>query len=135
LGRDHLNLELGSNHLMADTKKDRPTYATDYVKGDWDKAVFLDNPHTDNLMSAMLNLGAEFWAMRRRQMVVEKLLDQKGTIDRATIEAYNPSEEERVAWTAERDDFIERTFSVLTRVGERVGGNMPSAKVPPLNKG
>ena len=119
---------------MADAKKERQTYATEYVKGDWDKAVYLDNPHTDNLMSAVLNLGAEFWAMRRRQMVVEKLLDQKGTISRAAIEAYNPTEEERAAWTAERDDFIERTFSVLTRVTDKVGGAMPAAKVPPLNK-
>ena len=120
---------------MADAKKERETYAVDYVKGDWDKAVYLDNPHTDSLMSAVLNLGAEFWAMRRRQMVVEKLLDQKGTVSRQTIEAYNPTDEERVAWAAERDDFIERTFSVLTRVAEKVGGTMPSTKVPPLNKG
>ena len=47
---------------MAEIKKEHQTYATDYVKGDWDKAVYLDNPHTDNLMSAVLNLGAEFWA-------------------------------------------------------------------------
>ena len=120
---------------MAEAKKDRQTYATDFIKGDWDKAVYLDNPHTDNLMSAMLNLGAEFWAMKRRQLVVETLLSQKGTIDRATIEAYNPTEQERVAWTAERDDFIERTFSVLTRVAEKVGEKMPAAKVPPLKKG
>lgn len=120
---------------MAEIKKEHQTYATDYVKGDWDKAVYLDNPHTDNLMSAVLNLGAEFWAMRRRQMVVEKLLDQNGAVDRAKIEAYIPTDEERVAWSAERDDFIERTFTVLTRVGERVGGAMPAVKVQPLKKG
>ena len=120
---------------MADTKKDRQTYATDYIKGDWDKAVYLDNPHTDNLMSAVLNLGAEFWALKRRQLVVEKLLDQKGTVSRATVEAFNPSEEDKAAWQAERDDFIERTFSVLTRVADKSYNITPTAKVPPLKKG
>lgn len=120
---------------MADKKKDRQTYATDYIKGDWDKVVYLDSPHTDNLMSAVLNLGAEFWALKRRQLVVERLLDQKGTISRATVEAFNPSDEDKVAWQAERDDFIERTFSVLTRVTDKTYNSAPTKKVPPLKNG
>ena len=44
---------------MAETKTDRPTYTADYIKGDFEKAVYLDNVHTDNLMTAFLGLGAE----------------------------------------------------------------------------
>ena len=51
--------------MMADAPKDRPTYAAPFIKGDWDKAVYLDNPHTDNLMTAFVGLGAEHWSLRR----------------------------------------------------------------------
>lgn len=119
---------------MADAKKpDRPGYATDFIKGDWDKAQYLDNPHVDNLMSCVLALGAEFWTLKRRQLVTEKLIEEKkGNVDRAMIEAYVPTEAERTAWAAERDDYIERVFAVLTRVSEHVGGKSPTTKVPAI---
>jgi hypothetical protein len=117
---------------MVDKKKDRQTYATDYIKGDWDKVVYLDSPHTDNLMSAVLNMGAELWAVKRRQLVVERLLDQKGTINRAMVEGFIPSAEDAVAWQAERDEFIERTLGVLTRVADKSYDTAPTKKVPPL---
>ncbi len=122
---------------MAEAKKDAPkreTYATDFIKGDWDKAQYLNDPHVDNLMSCVLQLGAEFWAVKRRLMVVERFLDEKKIVSKATVEAYNPTDAEKVAWNAERDDFINRVYSVLTRVSVKTGGTPPMAKVPPLNQ-
>ena len=58
---------------MADT---RQTHAIEYVKGDWDKAQYLPDPHVDNLTAVVMSLGTEFWAMRRRMMVIESLLEQ-----------------------------------------------------------
>jgi hypothetical protein len=107
---------------MPETKKDakgRETHAVDFIKGDWDKAVYLDNPHVDNLMSAFMQLGAEFWSLKRRQLVVESLLDRKKVVTRTTIESYDPTEAETAAWGMERDDFINRVFSVLTRVTDK----------------
>ena len=120
---------------MADAKKDRPTYAADFIKGDWDKAVYLDNPHVDNLMTAFLNLGAEMWVTRRRQFITEKFLSQGKTVSPEAIDAYNPTPEESAAWEKQRDEFIERTFSVLTRPVAKVAGAAPSTtRVAPLNK-
>jgi hypothetical protein len=121
---------------MADAKKSDVTkYATEYVKNDWDKVVFLDNPHTDNLMTAFLNLGAEMWVTRRRQLITEKLLSQGAKVSAEAIDAYNPSPEETAAWEKQRDEFIERTFSVLTRPITKVAGAAPSTtRVAPLNK-
>ena len=65
---------------MADDKKNRPTYAADFVKGDFEKAVYLDSVHSDNLMTAFLGLGAEHWALRRRLMVLERFMAEKGVI-------------------------------------------------------
>ena len=72
---------------MADTKTDRPTYAADYIKGDFEQAVYLDDVHSDNLMTAFLGLGAEHWALRRRVMVLEKFMAENKVIDPALVEA------------------------------------------------
>ena len=106
---------------MADakqTQKTHETFTVPNIDGDWDNAVYLDNQHSDNLMSAMLIFGGEFWAMKRRQMIVEKLLEEKKPVTRAAIDAYNPSAEELKSWDASRDEFIQRVFSVLTRKAE-----------------
>ncbi len=115
---------------MADNRSDRPTFAADYIKGDFEKAVYLDSVHSDNLMTAFLGLGAEHWALRRRVMVLEKFMAERKVIDPAEVEAYDPTPEEKVAWEAERDDFIERVFSVLTRETTEVAGVVPTEKVP-----
>jgi hypothetical protein len=117
---------------MANTTAGRPTYTADYVKSDFEKAVFLDSPHTDNLMAALLSLGAEFWTMRRRMMVLEKFMEKGRVADPAAVEAYTPTAEEKIAWDKERDDFISRVFGVLTRETAHVGGPPPTALVPPL---
>ena len=49
---------------MADTKSKRQNYTADFFKGDFEKAVYLDSVHSDNLMTAFLGLGAEHWALR-----------------------------------------------------------------------
>ena len=110
----------------------RPTYATEFVKGDWDKAQYLPDPHVDNLTAVVMSLGTEFWAMRRRMMVIESLMEQNKPVNRASIEGYKPTEAEANAWNAERDDLIDRVFAVLGRVPTPTGGANPMQKVPPL---
>jgi hypothetical protein len=99
---------------MADASKERPTYTTDFFTNDTDRAVFLGNPVIDNLMTAVIALGAEVWSNRRRQAVLEALLEEKGVTEEM-IEAYMPSEDRAKKWGEERDAFVKRTFSVLAR--------------------
>lgn len=107
---------------MSSNHDQRPTHASDYIAGDWDKSVFLGNAHVDNLMTALLGLGGEYWAMRRRLMVVEKLLETRCGIAAADIEAYAPDAEETAEWNRRRDEFIERVFAVLIRSTADVSG-------------
>ena len=51
-------------------------------------------------------------------------------IDPAMVEYYDPMPKEKVALEAERDDFIERTFSVLTRETIDITSTVPNEKVP-----
>jgi hypothetical protein len=110
---------------MADPKADakpHDTFTVPYIKGDWDKAVYTDSVHVDNLMSAMVQMGTEFWAMKRRMMVIEKLMDDKKLVTHAVIDAYNPPAAELAQWDAERDDFIQRVYSVFTRQTAKPSG-------------
>ncbi len=121
---------------MADSnEKARPTYTADYVKGDWDLSVFLGNPHVDNLTDALIRMGAEFWAMRQRMMALEKLLEEKGVVARTAIEGFQFDGVEKEKSDAERDDYVSRVFSVLTRETAPVGGAVPSTRVKPRDFG
>lgn len=118
---------------MADPKADRAGYAADFIKGDWATARFVKDQNVDNLLSVVVSLGAELWATRRRQMVVEAILAKTNLVSAQAIDAYQPSEAERAAWSSERDDTIERIYSVLQRVSHPTGGVPPKTdKVPPL---
>ena len=119
---------------MPDIKSDPKTGTASFIKGDWDRAVYLDSPHTDNLMVAFLGLSGEHWALRRRMMVLETLLAKNKSVDLATLEAYEPTAEQKVAWDAERDDFIKRLFAVFTRETTKQTTEVPTGVVPPRNK-
>lgn len=96
-------------------KSQRPTHTADFIKAETREAVFLGNPLMDNMMTALIALGGEVWSGRRRQHIVESLLESEGAVTEAMIEAYKPSKEQEAAWAAERDEFIQRVYGVFTR--------------------
>lgn len=98
-------------------KTDRPTYASDFIPSDVERAVFLGNPVLDNMMTSLIALGAEVWSNRRRMKVVEALLVEKG-ISNDMVEQYMPTAEEDAAWQKDRDRFIDLTYSPLLREGD-----------------
>jgi len=72
-----------------------------------------ENPAMDTLLGVMLSLGAEVYVMRDRMRVIEKMLEAKGTISRADIEAYKPTPEEEAEIRKDNDEFMARLFRVL----------------------
>ena len=98
---------------MAETPKQHADYAVDFVKSDYDKSV-----------------------ISRRLLIADKLAEKKVFATAAAIDAYKPSAEETAAWERERDIFVDRTLSVLTRPGKRLeGANIPQkADTAPLRK-
>lgn len=97
---------------MADTTKTDTTHREDYVPMQVDD-VFLNNPALDNVTSAVIALGSEFWALQTRMNVVETLLEEKGTVSKEMIENYRPTAEERAALDEQRDRFIKRVYGFL----------------------
>jgi hypothetical protein len=103
--------------LAMATTKDRVTHTAAYVKSDTHNAVFMGNPMIDDMMTAIISLSSDLWAVKRRQKVMESLLAEKG-ITTEMVENYMPTEAERAEWQSERDTFIRRTFSHMARTAE-----------------
>jgi hypothetical protein len=93
----------------------RKTYAADFLKSDTDQQVFLGNQHLDNLATIVLHLGAELWASRQRQIIVEKLAERGIPATTQAIETYKASKEEEMQWEDERQALARRIFGVLGR--------------------
>jgi hypothetical protein len=72
-----------------------------------------DDPALDTLLSIVLSLGAEVYALRDRMRIIEKMLEVKGTISRADIEAYKPTPEEEEEIRKDNDAFMARLFRVF----------------------
>jgi len=102
---------------MAELDSDRTTYASDFFKGDTEKAVFTGDAVTDRLMHAVIALGGEVWTLRQRGHLMEKLLSDKG-ITSEMIEGYMPTKEDMAAWTEDREAFVDRVYSVFARDSE-----------------
>lgn len=101
---------------MADPKPGaRPTYTVEPIRSDTHSAVFLGNPHLDNLMTVVIALGAEIWSDRQRLRIVERLMEQHGRVTSDMVEQYVPSPDERKRWESERDAMVRRVYDVLSR--------------------
>ena len=72
-----------------------------------------DDPAIDTLLSIVVSLGNEVYVMRDRMRIIEKMLEAKGTISRADIEAYKPTPEEEEEIRKDNDAFMARLFRVF----------------------
>ena len=103
---------------MADVLPDPETYATEFFKSDTDRGVLLKDLTTDNVVTALIQLGAEVWGYRRRMMIMEQLLEDEGKVTKDLIEQYKPSTALMGEWEKERDAFVRRIYDVLARQGD-----------------
>ncbi|PHX98838.1 MAG: hypothetical protein CK529_11420 [Rhodospirillaceae bacterium] len=97
---------------MDDREKSTPSHRKDFIPAQKDD-VFLSDAALDNVTSAVIALGSEFWALQKRMNVVEVLLEDKGSVSKAMIENYRPSAEQSAAWEEQRDRFIKRVYGFL----------------------
>jgi hypothetical protein len=103
---------------MPNVLPDPETYTTVFFKADTDRGVLLKDLTTDNVVTALIQLGAEVWGYRRRMMIMEQLLEEKGKVTKELIEQYVPSTALMVEWEGERDAFVRRIYDVLARQGD-----------------
>lgn len=76
---------------------------------------YFDNVVTDNLLEAFMELAAEVWTIRDRQLVLETVLAAKGIDAAALIEAHHPLPAEIAARKALREAFVARLLAGFLR--------------------
>ncbi|HEX2489104.1 MAG TPA: hypothetical protein VHR27_06860 [Blastocatellia bacterium] len=72
-----------------------------------------EDPAMDILLGIVVSLGNEVYVLRDRLRTIEKMLEAKGTISRADVEAYKPTREEEEEIRKDNDAFIARLFRVF----------------------
>ena len=74
---------------------------------------YFKDPMIDHLLEIVLQLGAEMWIIRDRQMVTEHLLATEGKVTPEMIEMFKPSPEFREKMKEERRTYTRRLYQSL----------------------
>ena len=99
-------------------KTDRKTYAAEFVKADYDRAVFMGHPLMDSMFTSITALAMNVWTIQRRMRIVEILLEKNGAVTREMIEKYQPTEEEAAKLHAERSLFVAEIYDPYKESGD-----------------
>ncbi len=94
------------------------THTHDYVKADYDRAVFHNDPMIDSLFTALTALSANVWTVQRRVRIMEILLDKHGAVTRDMIEKYVPTKDEAARLKEERDEFVAEIYDPFRESGD-----------------
>ena len=81
---------------------------------------FFRDPDVERVLTITMAVATEVAVLRQRLDTVERLLDEKGTISRADIEAFEPTKDaanERGAWTQE---YLARILRVIQQEREAI---------------
>ena len=100
LSGSHAGGQMDSSPIDASAVNDI-LMAGDKSKGG--RPYFLDSPETERVMNIAMAVAAEVAVVHERMDTIERLLEAKGILNRAEIEAYEPDDkaaEERQLWHA-----------------------------------
>jgi len=90
---------------------------------------YYTEPVIDHLLEIVLQLGAEIWVSRDRQLIIEHLLATRGHVTPEMIEDFEPPENLRQVLNEQRTEFTRRVFGCLyeTLENDESGAFVPGA--------
>lgn len=77
------------------------------------RPYYFENPDIDRLMTIVMSVLEEVSVTRERLDTIERLLDAKGTISRADIDAYLPDELSDEQREAQRQQMLARVLRIV----------------------
>ena len=84
---------------------------------------FFDDPAVDKLLAIVMALVGEVAVLRDRNDTLERLVDEKGLINKEEIDSYKPSEEARDARDAWRAEYLSHILRVVDVDTDDMGRN------------
>lgn len=85
---------------------------------------YIGDDRLDELARISVGLMKEIWLLRDRQMVLERLLDRKGIVERRLIDRDEPDPRAEAEIRMEADRMIARVFDGTFRTGARNLGEL-----------
>jgi hypothetical protein len=89
--------------------------------------VYYDDVVTDNVVDALLELAAMLWTVRDRQIVLEKVLAERGLEVESLIESYTPTAADNERRREEREAMVAQVFRSFLRRPEAGAASDPYA--------
>lgn len=77
--------------------------------------AYFDNVMFDNILDSVMEMSAAIWTVRDRQIVLEKILAEKGIEVTDLIEQHTPGDAELAERKSERDELANRIFKSFLR--------------------
>lgn len=74
---------------------------------------FFEDRAVDQVMSVVLGIAQELSVLRDRVDSIERLLDQKGSLTRAELEAWRPDAAAEAERQQRRADYLQRIFRAI----------------------
>jgi hypothetical protein len=91
------------------------TAATEFIDHGSETYTFLSDPVVDALVQVVIELGAETWITRRRMLVLERVMAERGLLPADLIETYTPTPADQALWRQERDRMLKSVYAALAR--------------------
>jgi hypothetical protein len=113
--------------------------ATEFIDHGSETYAFLQDPVVDALVQVVIELGAETWITRRRMLVLERVMAERGLLPADLIETYTPTPADQALWRQERDRMLKSVYAALARrptPGDQAAERAKSphaVRRPPLN--
>ena len=79
------------------------------------KDHFLDHPTVDKVMKVVLALARETYVLRDRLALIESVMDEKGVVTRADLDAHKPQDAEREQMNQAAHEFIASILGPIVR--------------------
>lgn len=83
---------------------------------------FLGDRKSDAMMDVMLEMAAQIWVLKRRNSILEKLLDEKGILSREAIESFSFTKDAAAAQRQVRAEFVGKIFRSVESLPEIAEG-------------
>lgn len=84
-------------------------------RNDW-----LGDEMLDRMMNVIMGLAEELYVTRDRLQVMERVLENRGALDRDELDRWKPDEDQQADILRDRDDFIQ---AILSRALDKPSGD------------
>jgi len=95
------------------------------AKRDEPELTFFNAPGMDRMAQMLLVMASELHVLRDRVRCLEFMLAEQGQIDVATLDRFQPTEEQAATLGAERDAFVAHLMDVLDGRAKSTSGRFP----------